>query len=204
MLDALLATGLSVPSLATLTPKTVPQVPALATAAATEIAPARTRVSWTTGEPKVAALTSEADHARTSRARVVRRRGLVLVGASVMLAAFILTSGFLRARKAARARATHVVTTTAAALPTPVVTAAPAVAATAAPPGSAEPAVLEVRGPDLALPAARAPVGPNKRKSGSPAAAAVAPPAPPAPSPSAAPAKTSGVAGGLQIKTNYP
>src|SRR5258706_2055148 len=113
MLDALVARGIGVPSVATLTPRTVLEGPAFAATAASERGgpgpaegqAARTRVSWTTGEPKpaaIAATMSEAGDARSSRARVVRRRGLVALGSAVMLAAFVLTSGFLRARRTTR------------------------------------------------------------------------------------------------------
>jgi hypothetical protein len=130
----------------------------------------------------------------------VRRRGLVILGVSVMLAAFILTTGFLRARKTARSTAAQnkLATIAASVGPTP-----------SAPASAAEPTPSDVRPTaDVAAPGARVPVPvpapvPNRGKK-SPAAPVAAAPVQPPTSPSVAPAKTNGVAGGLQIKTNYP
>jgi serine/threonine-protein kinase len=206
MLDALLATGIAVPSLAMMTPRTIAHAPQAqhVAAGATDPMPAPTRVSWTTGEPKPAALAgtmSEAEHARASRARLVRRRGLVALGAAVTLAAFILTSGFMRSRSASREP-----------LPENKVANASASGAAAAVPASSaiEPTASDVRpAAELAAPPPRAPTtpaAPTKTKR-APAAGAAGPVAPPSTSPSSAsatPLKTNGVAGGLQIKTNYP
>src|SRR5262245_46656594 len=55
MLEALVSTGVPVPSLAMMTPRTVVQGPPPVVAVAQDGIPAPTRVSWTTGEPKAAA-----------------------------------------------------------------------------------------------------------------------------------------------------
>jgi hypothetical protein len=200
MLDALVNTGISVPSLAMMTPRTIAQAPPPVSGPREDALPAPTRVSWTTGEPRSSALsgaTTEAMQARSSRAQIMRKRGLFALGAAVMLAAFILTTGFLRARKSAHTPAGKVTTVAASG-------SAPPVAAASA----AEPIPSDVRAAaDVTSPGPRAPVvaPPSKGKRPPPAPFPVAAsPAAPSPSPSAAPAKTSGVAGGLQIKTNYP
>ena len=216
MLDALVATGISTPSLANLTPRTV-QAPALSGRAPPDGGAPGTRVSWTTGEPKpaaVEAMISEADATRRTRALVVRRRGLVLVGAAVMVAAFILTSGFLRARRVSRGSVTQSKLPTAVASTSVSAGTTAATAVSAADPtivdDAAKSPVGDVRSTADAPSAARAsaPLGPSKPKrspaSVTAAAAPASPPAPPPASPSPAPAKTGGVAGGLQIKTNYP
>jgi hypothetical protein len=203
MLDALVNTGITVPSLAMLTPRTIAQPPPPVSGPREDALPAPTRVSWTTGEPRSSALsgaTTEAMQARSSRAQIMRKRGLFALGAAVMLAAFILTTGFLRARKSAHA-------------PTPPSKATTVAASGSAPPAAAasvaEPAEADVRAAaDVTSPGARIPAvaPPSKGKRPPPSApfSVAASPAIASPSPSAAPAKTSGVAGGLQIKTNYP
>jgi serine/threonine-protein kinase len=202
MLDALVSTGVPVPSLAMMTPRTIVQGPPPAIAGAQDGIPAPTRVSWTTGDPKAAALAgthSEANAARSSRARVVRRRGLVVLGAAVTVAAFILTTGFLRARKSARGTLAPNKPATAAA----IISAAPVVA-TSTPevvPSDVH-ATADVATP-VRAPLAVPPPGKGKRVPPTATPVAAAPVQPPT-SPSAAPAKTNGVAGGLQIKTNYP
>jgi serine/threonine-protein kinase len=229
MLDALVATGIGVPSVATLTPRTILEAPAFAPTAASERgnpgeSPALpTRVSWTTGEPKpaaVAATMSEADDRRSSRARVVRRRGLVVLGGAVMLAAFVLTSGFLRSRRTTRSTANASKQTSSSATannaanmddgvnPNDTTTASSSAVLTA---GAANAPNVEARSTaEAAVPFARAPSpthpGASRSKKLTPTAAAL-PAAPAVATPiaaSAAPAKTGGVAGGLQIKTNYP
>jgi len=59
---------------------------------------AGTRVSWTNGDPKpgIAATIMSDDEARLSRARGMRRRGLIALGVTVMAAAFVLTFGLMR------------------------------------------------------------------------------------------------------------
>jgi serine/threonine-protein kinase len=202
MLDALVATGIAAPSLATVTPRTLAQASAPVAGAVGEGA-AGTRVSWTTGEPRagaIAATVSEADHRRATRARTVRKRGLVAVGGAVMLAAFVLTSGFLRSRRASRR----------ASIENKIMAAASA-SASAAPLASANdiaPAEIHPAA-DLAVAGAKPPMptgAKGKKSTGASPPVAAAPGAAPittSASP-AAPAKTSGVAGGLQIKTNYP
>jgi serine/threonine-protein kinase len=205
MLDALVSTGISVPSLAMMTPRTVVQVAPPGPALPVDGAPAPTRVSWTTGEPRAAALAgavTEIDKGRSARAQVVRRRGLVVLGVAVTLAAFILTTGFLRARRTGRAVAAQTKLAT---------VAATASSAPAAAPSSlgADTAAPEVRpAADVASPAVRPPAAaplapPSKGKRASSATPIAAAPVPPSAPSSAAPAKP-GVAGGLQIKTNYP
>jgi serine/threonine-protein kinase len=203
MLDALVNTGITVPSLAMMTPRTVAQpAPPVSGARDDGFVPAPTRVSWTTGDPRSASLagaTTQADEARSSRAQVVRRRGLFILGVAVMLAAFILTTGFLRARKRAHVPAAPNKVAAAAASES----AAPAVGASVA-----EPATPDVRAAsDLAAPGVRLPVAlpPSKgKRPPAPASPVAASPVVPSPSPSAAPGKAPGVAGGLQIKTTYP
>src|SRR6185436_14282491 len=93
MLDALTATGIGgTQSHPMLTPRTVPGAPPPEAMALPDSGGAtnpegggRTRVSWTTGDPRnaaVAATVSESDQRRQTRARVVRRRGLIVLGAA--------------------------------------------------------------------------------------------------------------------------
>jgi serine/threonine-protein kinase len=199
MLDSLVATGIAAPSLATMTPRTVAATPPVAGAVGEGAA--GTRVSWTTGDPRapMTATVSEADYRRATRARIVRRRGLVVVGGAVMVAAFVLTSGFLRNRRA-KNRAlleSRIAAVTASAQ------AAPATSANDIAPADVRPAAeLTVATPKA--PAASPPVGTKGKKGTGASSPVAASPATPAPASSAPPAKTSGVAGGLQIKTNYP
>jgi serine/threonine-protein kinase len=212
MLDALVATGIDTPSLATLTPRTVVQAPAFAVPPESgnksppEGAGTRTRVSWTRGEPKPAAIqatVSDAIDPRLSRARVVRRRGLVLLGGAVMLAAFVLTSGFLRAGRTPRASANEIKTTDTVLGPSsaPLATGVMAEAPKAEAQSTAEQPAPSPRAPTPAQPAASRAKKPVPPSAALPAAPAV--PSPPTPA-SASSVKAGGVAGGLQIKTTYP
>jgi len=201
MLDALVATGIGPQPFASATPRIASPGPVATQGApdgaGTEVAGGRTRVSWTTGEPKSPVLATVPQmEERRSRARAVRRGGLLLLGAAVMLAAYILTSGILRSRRAQRSA-----------------TAKPTVTASASAPAAAsatDSIAVDVRSTTgaTAHAAAPPPAGASKTKkqagAGTGASTAPSPQSQTPASPSAAPAKTGGVAGGLQIKTNYP
>ncbi len=180
--------------------------------AGVEGAGARTRVSWTKAEPRagiaVADTLIDTPEMRTSRARSMRRRGLLALGLAVTGAAFLLTFVFLRSQ-----RSNHRMT--APLKPSIVASSANAPAIASTQPvdmvkvGETEEHPAEatevVRAP-TSRPAPIAPAAkPKKAPPPSPAvnAANASSPAPAVPA-SAAPAKTSGVAGGLQIKTTYP
>ncbi len=220
MLEALELTGL-VRSLHGATPPPLssaqhvaPNVAASSGASAVgamEGAGARTRVSWTKGEPKAIAIADtivDTDE-RTVRARGVRRRGLVALGLAVTGAAFVLTYGVLRAQRSPHRTTAPLKPSIALSSPNaPPLASGPLVDAPAAkapdntdehPAESAE----AVHAPVNHAPTA----APGKPKRAAPAGASlstanVSTPAPPPPS--ATPAKTGGVAGGLQIKTTYP
>ncbi len=205
MLDALQATGI----LSSRTGATPPPLSAAVEAppleharAAVHDAGAGTRVSWTHGDqkPVVAATIVNDDEARLARARGMRRRGLIALGMTVMAAAFVLTFGLMR-KQPTDARA--------------LISAQPASAIPIAdPPPSASatvaaPVASRHEGADIA-PIATHPAGATpgatkaiKRSAASTTAAAVTTPVVPPPIASPAPPKA-GVAGGLQIKTNYP
>jgi serine/threonine-protein kinase len=163
-----------------------------------------TRVSWTKGDPKpaIAATLLQEDEARDTRARGMRRRGLIALGITVMAAAFVLTYGLMR-RPTGDARGL-VSTVPASALPSaePPPTAQVGTTETIAsahPVEATAPVASHTSNPaGLVNKPGKKPVSPNTQ-------AAVTAQTPPPPSTPPAPsAPKSGVAGGLQIKTNYP
>ncbi|HMJ53001.1 MAG TPA: serine/threonine-protein kinase [Polyangiaceae bacterium] len=178
----------------------------------------RTRVSWTAGGGRAAASDAESagpDDPRGARAKGVRRRAILVLGAIVMGAAFLLTFSLLRSRGAGPAatvtpsptspvspRATASTgASTAAALAAGTAPGA-ASSATDAPAAaaSAEPRAAGSKSNPLPIAA-----GGKIRRGAPPAPAAPAPtPAAPSPAPAAAGSTRAGVAGGLQIKTSYP
>jgi serine/threonine-protein kinase len=163
-----------------------------------------TRVSWTKGDPKpaIAATLLQEDEARDTRARGMRRRGLIALGVTVMAAAFVLTYGLMR--KPTDDGRGLISSVPASAVPSTEVP--PALSATATEPiASTRPTT------DIAPVASHttAPVGAVNKTSKklvnqNTQAAVTAQTPPPPPTPPAPTAPKAGVAGGLQIKTNYP
>jgi eukaryotic-like serine/threonine-protein kinase len=214
MLDALQATGI-VSSISGATPPPLSAaVEAPSSGHSRETANeggAGTRVSWTNGDqkPVVAATILNDDEARLTRARGMRRRGLIALGLTVMAAAFVLTFGLMR-KDTGDARG--LISATPA--PASASTDDPGKSPTGGAPPSTSAGTTEPTTPhtaaDIAAPIASHATPPtggaNKafKKAATPTTAvAVTTPVPPPPVPSAAPPKA-GVAGGLQIKTNYP
>jgi serine/threonine-protein kinase len=207
MLDALQATGTVTSISGVNAPPLSAAVEAPASGRSRETVPEGgpgTRVSWTQGDPKpaIAATLLQEDVARDTRARGMRRRGLVALGLTVMGAAFVLTYGLLR--KPAGDASGLVSTVPAAVVPS-------AEAPIATPAGTTEPAGSTRPNVEPTAPIAThsaSPGGvvnkPGKKIVNPNTQAAVTgqpPPSPPVPS---ATAPKAGVAGGLQIKTNYP
>jgi serine/threonine-protein kinase len=207
MLDALAATGLS-----SATPHGTP--PAISSAIEAPPYPGSlanggaTRVSFTQVVPPTLVASAVAfDDARSSRARGMRRRGLVALGGAVMLAAFVLTLGLLRGRKRAPDPSTLSATAESPSAPdTPprVPSSDPVASVPPRPPPPAPLAAAPAAAPPAPVPQAkRLPVRSNAATN----TASVA-----APEPAAAPVRSAakasppppGIAGGLQIKTTYP
>jgi tRNA A-37 threonylcarbamoyl transferase component Bud32 len=187
----------------------------------------RTRVSWTAGGVRSAGEddeSAETSDPLNARARGVRRRGLMALGAIVMGAAFLLTFGLLRRRgsdpgaTAPPAATSHGSGT--ATDPNGTGTAVTPGAATGSTPGtetagaaSAEPRAgsAEPRGgkegsaaTPKSSPVPVAAPGKTRRGAAPPTAGPAQPPATPSPTPATAGSSRAGVAGGLQIKTSYP
>jgi serine/threonine-protein kinase len=197
-------------------------------AAKAQAAPSgRTRVSWTAAGGKSVGNDSESagsDDPRGARAQGVRRRGLMVLGAIVMAATFLLTFGFLRSRGGATSPgaslpgATSKLSATARSTSTGTPPGTdPAATGTTAPAGndstagaagiaSADPPAARDAPGAAAKPTPPPSIGkrrgaPPPNSGPSPGAAPAANPSPP---PAAASSSRAGVAGGLQIKTSYP
>jgi len=205
MLDALQATGI-VSSMSGATPPPLSAaVEAPSTGRSNETVNEGglgTRVSWTNGDqkPVIAATILSDDEARLSRARGMRRRGLIALGVTVMAAAFVLTFGLMRKDTGdARGLISATPASAIASADAPPITSAGTTEPLAAPHASAEIAA------PIASHAATTGVARGQKKVVMPntAVAVTTPVPPPPPVASAAPPKA-GVAGGLQIKTNYP
>jgi serine/threonine-protein kinase len=200
MLDTLQSTGMLTPSMHGVSSEPGVQRTAFE-APSGPSAPAGTRVSWTTAHAE----TEQAPGTTEMRRRAgVRRRGLLLLGVTVTVGAFILTLALLRTRKESTSSSEKTSPTVSAAMGNPATdfrpaepTPSAAVAPVPSEPMAAAPLISASARPTPGVPRA------SKKTGGQPAAAAAAPQATAAAA-TTTPKPAAGVAGGLQIKTTYP
>jgi serine/threonine-protein kinase len=224
MLDALKATGVApvrtidAASSGQRAPMSQAQRSAEADAASGQSAPSgRTRVSWTAAGVKAPATDdAELDEARGARAQSVRRRALVVVGAIVTGAAFLLTFGLLRPKRSELTPSTatsppasasaHSNTERSGSPASDTTDSKGTAIGTAVSDMTAGAASADSRAANSSAPPGnKANVTPpgavTKTRRGS--TPVTSPPAP-VPPPAATGSARTGVAGGLQIKTSYP